>query len=184
MINHNKITAEYATWLRDLIFDENLSESHGLLLNYLDSVEFTYILPMDENRYGDGIDLRYRFSIEAGYDFNDIADVIDEDRPCTVLEMMIALAVRCEEHIMDDPDMGNRTSEWFWDMIDNLGLMSQTNDRFDELYCELVVDRFLNRMYAYDGEGSLFKLRHPRKDMRDVEIWYQMQWYLGERRML
>ena len=37
-----------------------------------------------------------------------------DNKTCSVLEMMIALAIRCEEHIMDDPDVGNRTGQWFW----------------------------------------------------------------------
>lgn len=50
-----------------------------------------------------------------------IASYLD-NRPCSVLEMIIALAIRLEEHIMDDPDIGNRTGQWFWDMIVSLGL--------------------------------------------------------------
>ena len=38
--------------------------------------------------------------------------------------MMIALAIRCEEHIMDDPDAGDRTGQWFWSMLVSLGLGS------------------------------------------------------------
>lgn len=53
------------------------------------------------------------------------------------LEMIIALAIRLEEHIMDDPDIGNRTGQWFWDMIVSLGLGSE--GLID------VIRRFLNR---------------------------------------
>ena len=78
------------------------------------------MIPMDGNRAEDGIDLRYRFGHEQHYSDAMVASFLD-DRPCSVLEMMIALSIRCEEHIMDDPDVGNRTGQWFWSMIASLG---------------------------------------------------------------
>ena len=94
--------------------------------------------------------------------------------------MMIALAIRCEEHIMDDPDIGNRTGQWFWNMIVNLGLGSMTDAKFDENYTNMVIERFLNREYERNGDGGLFTVKHSRRDLRTVEIWYQMCWYLDE----
>lgn len=48
-----------------------------------------------------------------------------------MLEMMIALAIRCEETIMDDPRYGNRTKQWFWNMMKSLGLSYMNDDCFD-----------------------------------------------------
>ena len=36
----------------------------------------------------------------------------------------------------------------------------------------------LNRDYGRDGKGGLFTIEHCRYDMRDIEIWYQANWYL------
>jgi hypothetical protein len=94
--------------------------------------------------------------------------------------MMVALAVRCEEQIMDNPDSGNRTSYWFWGMIDNLGLFTETDNRFDKSYASGIVNRFLNRTYDADGTGGLFTVKHCSWDLRNVEIWYQRCWYLDE----
>ena len=99
---------------------------------------------------------------------------------CSVLEMMIALSMRCEEQIMDDPDIGNRTGQWFWDMIDNLGLGNMSDSKFDSLYVDEVLQRFLNRDYKRNGEGGLFTINRRGLDMRSVEIWYQMCWHLQE----
>jgi hypothetical protein len=93
--------------------------------------------------------------------------------------MLIALANRCEEHIMDDPDIGNRTGEWFWNMIENLDLISMTDIRFDRLHVEDVMRRFLNRQYDPDGRGGLFTIDNCRHDLRNVESWYQMCWHLA-----
>jgi hypothetical protein len=143
---------------------------------YLHDVEFTYSIPKDANRAEDGIDLRYRFT----YDY---AGVEDAEcyifGPCSVLEMMVALAVRCEETIMDDPGYGDRTSQWFWRMINNLGLGSMTDRRFDKYYVEDVVSDFLNRRYSPDGRGGLFTIRGCDSDLRRVELWIQLLWYLN-----
>ena len=150
-----------------------------ILLSHLHNIDFTYTIPMDGNRAEDGTDLRYRFGYENSYDGAIIATYLD-DRPCSVLEMLIALAIRCEEHIMDDPDIGNRTGQWFDDMISNLGLSRMTDARFDKNYVNRVIDKFLNREYGRNGEGGLFTVEHCPRDLRSVEIWYQMCLYLDE----
>lgn len=78
---------------------------------------------------------------------------------------------------MDDPDIGNRTGQWFWDMIVSLGLGSMDDSKFDKAYAIDVIRRFLNRDYERDGKGGLFTIEHCRYDMRDIEIWYQANWY-------
>ena len=92
--------------------------------------------------------------------------------------MLIALAIRCEEHIMDDPDIGNRTGQWFGGMIDNLGLGSMYDENFDRDYVDEKIGIFLNRDYERNGKGGLFTVKHCKYDLRTVEIWYQMCWYL------
>lgn len=149
------------------------------LLAHLHEVDFSYTIPMDGNRAEDGIDLRYRFGRECGYDDVEVATYLD-DRPCSVFEMMVALAHRCEEHIMDDPDIGDQTGRWFRDMIDSLGLSNMINNRYNERYVDAVIDVFLNREYERDGQGGLFTVANCPRDMRHVEIWYQMCLYLDD----
>lgn len=139
-------------------------------LRRLHDIEFRFIIHNDKNRALDGIDLRTRF-------MGDDVRYLD-DRPCSVLEMMIALAIRCEENIMDNTELGDRTGQWFWGMVVNLGLGSITDDKYDEEYVDFVIERFLDRDYEPDGEGGLFHIRRCRQDVRNVEIWYQLCWYL------
>jgi hypothetical protein len=148
------------------------------LLGFLFDREFTYTLSMDENRADDGIDLRYRFLFETKNDSPALRKALD-DRPCSVLEMMVALALRCEEHIMSDSSIGNRTGHWFWSMVQNLGLSSMYDSIFDYSSARHVIMRFLNRDYQPNGAGGLFRISDERVDLRDMEIWYQMMWYLG-----
>jgi hypothetical protein len=134
---------------------------------------------MDDNRAFDGMDLRYRFACKTGYSQAMVAHYLD-DRQCSVLEMMVALVNRCEEEIMDDPDLGDRKKEWFLSMIKSLGLKQMTDSRFNPGYVDRVITRFLNRDYAPNGEGGLFTVNDSRCDMRRAEIWHQMNWYLDE----
>lgn len=172
----NKIQDEYFNWMFQLV---NAPDQYSYLLMHLDKIPFQYTLLRDGNREADGIDLRYRFGQECGYDNRLIASHLDV-RPCTVLEMMTALALRCEEHIMNDPEIGDRTCVWFWKMIDSLGLYDETNDRFDEAHVDEIIDIFLNREYSRNGQGGLFTVKHSTRDMRCIEIWYQMHLYLNE----
>ena len=167
---------DYFEWMYDLVCGARYSRetSYKKLLRYLHSVEFRYSIPRDSNRAVDGVDLRYRFFYMNEYDTR---PNWPDDYECSVLEMMVALSIKCED-IMGDDRFGDRTGQWFWGMIVNLGLGSMTDDRFDELYAEDVINIFLDRRYDPDGKGGLFRIKHCRQDLRNVEIWYQMCWYL------
>lgn len=80
---------------------------------------------------------------------------------------------------MDDPAYGNRTSQWFWGMIVSLGLGGMTDAIFDRDYVEECLTRFLNREYERNGKGGLFTVKGTRRDMRKMEIWYQLNAYLN-----
>lgn len=173
----NKIQERYFDWMYGRVMGPKYS--YRKLLHRLNETPFTYILPMDENRKEDGFSLRYRFGHEMHIDDAVIANQLDVT-DCSVLEMMVALAIHCEEDIMDDPDYGDRTGQWFREMIGNLGLSGMDDRRYNEQYVDAHMDIFLNRRYEPDGRGGLFHLRHASEDLRNVQIWYQMNWYLNE----
>jgi hypothetical protein len=150
--------------------------SYRRLLSHLHSTPFIFSIPHDANRAEDGTDLRYRYSLIQGYD--EVPEELDIG-PCTVLEMMLALSLRCEETIMDDPRYGNRNRQWFWAMIANLGLNGMTDDRYDGYLVDEILERFLMRQYEPDGTGGLFRLRDCKYDLRKIEIWCQLMWYLN-----
>lgn len=172
----DQIINDYFEWLWNFTKCRGHSQNRKII-TLLHNIEFRYSIPMDANREEDGIDLRYRFITEVGIPKNYQEVYAYLDGPCSVLEMMIALAIRCEESIMDDPDIGDRTSEWFWLMMKNLGLDYMSDRKFDRYIAEEKISIFLDRKYKRNGEGGLFVVNGGR-DLRKVEIWYQMCWYL------
>ena len=177
-MNEDRIENEYFEWMYDLVCGKRYSKSvsYRTLLMYLHSTEFIYSIPKDRNRAVDGIGLRRRFALSENCE--EKADYLTG--PCSVLEMMIALSIRCEEGFMDDPTVGDRTGQWFWGMIVNLGLGPMTDNRFDKHLVHDILTRFLKREYEADGRGGLFTVNHSKYDMRDVEIWTQKNYYLDE----
>ena len=166
---------KYYDWLCQFVYDETNSfhNSYKRLLKDLYSREFYWKMVMDENRAKDGVALRDRYEFDTHIPSG-------KEGSCSVLEMMIALAIRCEEHIMGDPDIGDRTGQWFWAMIVNMGLGPYTDSRFDEKAVDSVVTSMLDRKYKSNGEGGLFIVDNCGYDLRRVEIWYQLCWYLGQ----
>ena len=173
----DRINDEYFDWLCEVVDSKRFSKhvSYRKLLMHLHSIEFTWFIPYDDNRADDGIMLRRKYAL-AHHD-EELSDYISG--PCSVLEMMAALAIRCEESIMDDTLFGNRTGQWFWGMIRNLGLSPMNDSNFDSEFVDDVIARFLNREYEPDGKGGLFTIKNCDHDLRTVEIWRQLSWYLG-----
>ena len=176
MTYEDRVNDEYFEWLCELIDIDRFSKSvsYRKLLMHLHNIEFTWFIPHDDNRADDGIQLRRKYGLYR----EDVTLSRYIAGPCSVLEMMVALAIRCEGY-MDDTQMGNRTGQWFWGMIHNLGLSPMIDSKFDRDYVDDIIARFLNREYEPDGKGGLFTVKHCTQDMRTVEIWCQLNWYLG-----
>ncbi len=135
---------------------------------------FKVNIPGDQNREADGLELRRGYS----------------DAPtgeCRVMEVLVAL---CKKMVymadgMVNDDL-NSEAEWFFQMIDNLGLGNMDDEHWDrsaedaEQIASDQVNCWLDRRYEYDGSGGIFPLDHPHNDQANVELWYQMNAYLME----
>ena len=179
-MSRNEVRNTYFQWLYNWMSGErhHYGVSFKRLLMQLHDTEFTYTIRNDQNRAEDGMNLRYRFAKSGVID--EPVDYILEclAGPCSVLEMMVALARRCENDYMDDPEYGDRTAQWFWAMITNLDLGNMIDDWYDKNRVDKTIRRFLNREYDRDGRGGLFRVRNSTVDMRTIEIWSQMFYFL------
>ena len=177
MTDEERVNIDYLDWMYDLMCEGRFAGSitYRKLFNYLHNTEFIYFIPHDENRAADGIALRRRFC--RLYNYEGLEHYLNG--PCSVLEMMIALAIRCEEYIMCDPEKGDRTAQWFWSMLRSMGLNSMTDYNFDTDFVSYAVSRFLNREYDRNGKGGLFTIKRWNRDARDAEIWHQLLAYLN-----
>lgn len=163
----------YFEWLLEQIDCPN---NFRRLMTSLYNCTFTYTLKMDANRAADGLALRDRYA----HEYADLRyDEIRHDE-CSVLEMMIALACRMEDDIMHDPELGDRSPEWFWMMITNLRLDRMDDEHYDEKNVENIINVMVGRSYFMNGTGGLFPLKMPKVNQRRVEIWYQMSAFIEE----
>lgn len=181
------LTELYFNWIiHKVVPDEDDINRYSVLFHELLRTEFYAIIDRDGNRASDGLDLRNQFLAEydetlTSMSPDDAYRVYDEYlglRNCSVLEVMVALALRVESTIMYDPDSGDRSSIWFMDMVRSLRLENMTNGNFNYIYFKECMNNFLNRNYEYNGYGSLFTVYNPKQDMRNTEIWYQCMRYL------
>lgn len=175
------LTNHYYVWLLKLIRVDD-HPGYSKLLKYLRLKEFYWSIPNDKNRSDDGKELRNDFLREN----NLLSSDIWEEEPCSVLEMIIALARRISEDIV--PDFGEDTAYWFWRLLDNLGVLNFTDDKYKSDTIEDIVSLFLDRKYNSDGFGGLFYTKNlelcqkkcHKKNFRHIEIWYQMQFWIAE----
>lgn len=178
-MDQHELLACYYEWLVGKIFRyTNEKNDYSRLLEMLHETEYVYSLANDLNRYKDGLELKKTFCWEIGID-KQYYELLGTQ--CSVLEMMVALAIRCEVSIMSDPAEGDRTWLWFHSMLMSMHLENQTNYNFDVFYSEQCLKRMLFRTYDYYGDGALFKVNDPIYDMREAEVWTQMNWFLSER---
>lgn len=169
----------YFVWLYSRVGDpkiRNRSKQYWKLLTMLHRKPFTWSsrkMEMDGNRAQDGKDLRTEFLNETGTAVADPDWLLME---CSFLEMLVALSWRLAF------DAGGDDREWFWKLIDNLGLLGCTDAHPpDEAIVDHIINKVINRDYAANGAGGLFPLKEPQEDQRDVQLWYQAQAYILER---
>lgn len=170
----------YFDWLSIIIgLNKNYSRRNYIqLVTTLHATEYNPLLPLDNNRGIDGLQLRVEFMNEHG-----AWGSATNRGPCSFLEFLVGVSRRMSFLMYGE---GNHTGTefYFWKLIDNLGLTKCTDDRWEyingEFFVEDAIWRVNQRQYSYDGSGGLFPLRNPKEDQKNVEVWYQMNQWLIE----
>lgn len=169
-VGGNTLDNLYFEWL---CREVDTPEGYDLTLGRLYEQPFTYFIPNDDNRAQDGLELRMFFLETEGYS----RDAAWEELPCSVLEMLVALARRMEF------EGGGSISECFNLFMIHMGIETTwwAHSRYLERTVDHAVKVLNDRLYSYDGHnGGLFPLKDPPEDQRTVEIWYQMANYIRE----
>lgn len=179
-VPRSEMTNDYFQWLCEIINVDALPNTYYFLIKTLHDTDFYWSVPNDDNRGSDGLKLREEY-LDETYPHLVDGRTVTFEHPCSLLEMMVALADRIA-NIMEKPGENLETARWFWELIENLGLKKFTDDDWFHYRGTSQVDRilgkFMDRAYKRDGRGGMFPLRSGKKDQRNVEIWYQMCAYL------
>jgi hypothetical protein len=173
-MNQEPLEEVYFEWLAVQVVNIRLRDSRRTnwnVLRQLHGTEFLWYIRNDDNRVADGKELRSEF-LQGSPD-------VWESLGCSFLEMLIALSRR-----LAFQTEGVSAAEWFWHLMDNVGLRISDWDYEERRmhgYVDQVLQALNNRTYDKDGRGGLFPLRVPVGDQTKIEIWYQMNYDLLER---
>lgn len=172
---------EYRKWLLSRCRFYDLNYEH--LTTFLHNRRFIYSIHMDQNREMDGTILRDYFLNEKGY-FNqedpEIVRFLDEY--CSVLEMLVSLAIRMDNDWIGNP-LDPTPDRCFVIFLENLGIFEDdVSFKRRKTRIASAVDKWLSREFTFDGYGSIFPLRINEfdEDQREQEIWNQMMAYIKE----
>lgn len=120
------VVSTYKEYLKKMVVDGETC-CYTVLLKQLDLLPY-FPNSHNKDRYDDAEQLRIRYG-----DDNNIADILSyfSKEPITVFEVLLALSIRIEEKIMVDDKKGNRTSQWFWALVNDIGLCEYDDDNWD-----------------------------------------------------
>ena len=121
-------------WIIDL-FD---GYEHVCLFRQLMTIEFRWTVQLDANL----LPCVRKFREKMGRDYDG-----PKGRP-TVLEILATLAVECEDKIMHNDDFGNRTCQWFWMMLYNLGVNIYDDAHYTDRTAEEIDEKVIDEVYG------------------------------------
>lgn len=153
------------------------NKRYSKLLRLLFETPFYCTLEEDESRLEDGRFLR-KDVIEHGH-LGRLENEIDDIR-ISVLEVILALAVRMDSEYIGDP-CHPYPENIFWELVTNLGFRLFHNGNFKERESDEILDNWMNRKFERNGEGSIFPLRYTRRDQTRIPIWGQMNEYIRQK---
>lgn len=162
----------YFDWLIDLVNADDILR----LCTIMDGLDFTWTIPLDENRMYDAFDLRELYADTCGCSSG------RQMVSCSLFEMVCGMAYRCDRDVMYEADVGHRYSLWFHYFMENLfdgKLRTAERDLSDDEIIDICC-RFMNREYERNGCGGMFPVKKDRRDQRRIHLWLQMNLWLVE----
>ena len=147
-----ELRRKYREFLIKQVWKERTPFPYETLFAVLAKTEFYTLVFRDENREADARTLRKTFTDRQKQDCSCL------EGPVSLLEVMVALAMRMDGEICSTPRDGYRADKWFWMMIRNMDLLDQkdTSPDLNIDKCVRNAKMVVERTYKDDGEGSLF----------------------------
>jgi hypothetical protein len=178
------VSGDYLRWLMSQIRredDGHPNRTYEGLCTIMFEKEFVWLVPNDDNRVADGLELRVDFCHKKGIPTERLGAFLHKEHPnppCSFLEVLIGLSRRLA---FVDIEISSPEG-WAWILMNNLALHRITDPvgRGRARKAEEILDICIWRSYSPDGVGGFFPLRRPFEDQSKVEIWYQMAAYLNE----
>lgn len=168
------LVEDYLHWLAPQIRDEfvNRGETYWNLLELMFEKDYVWLVPNDDNRMADGLDLRSEFCHDHRIRVNTLRSL----KPASFLEVLIGLSRRLSFIA------GGNPQGWAWQLLVNLELthMIDPLSRYKARKVDDIMDTVILRTYRSDGLGGFFPLAWPEEDQREVELWYQMAAFIDE----
>lgn len=185
IVSDDLLIQEYFEYICEVLHCDSNGEYYmfSQLIERLWKTPYVTSNEYDLNRWSDGVSYRRQFAWKCDYPYS----VIDrhpllgnEDVfGCRMLEMMVALANKMEETLLDNWKE-DRTYIWFWRMVTSLRLYEFDDSRFESVAVDEIIDRFMRGLYAPDGTGDLFTIYELGYDCRDHQIFDKMQKWVHE----
>lgn len=173
-MSSHPLAEDYLRWLEPQIRDENdnPNKTYWDLLGIMFEKEFVWLIPNDDNRIVDGLDLRVEFCYAQHIRPNSLKNL----GPCSFLEVLLGLSRRLAF------TAGGSAPGWAWILVTNLELhrMADPVSQRKRRQIHDILDACIWRTYTPDGMGGFFPLAWPDEDQTQVEIWYQMASYFEE----
>lgn len=165
----NDLLDTYLGWMEPQTGTLSQPRTYSDLLHLMMWKEFVWLVPNDDNRIADGLDIRREFFQKTGLKG-------DLDMPCSVLEVLVGLSRRLSFAA------GGEAPGWTWQLICNLELhkMPDPIRRRKSILVNEILETLIWRNYAPDGQGGFFPLIDTDVDQTKIEIWYQMAAYVEE----
>lgn len=170
---------DYYNWILSTVGIRKRKYTHyKKLLKTLFSIPYTWTNEMDENRYSDGMGLRYHFCDE-----NDLSDYQWKDFyftvnfRCSVLEVLTAFSRR----IADSPYTYDEFSGMmFWVFMENLGLTEYRDEVYDEDAVKSIIIEWMSGEKTGKNCISILPISDKSVNSDEMDLWMTMTCYMSE----
>ena len=162
----------YEDYLLNIVCTPKDKYKYSRMLHELYLTPYHSSIRLDQSRITDGLDMREAFLDECGFAGHRTFPV-----QCTVLEVLVAMCLRCERDIMCEPNR-DKTARWFWDMMYFSNLADYPDNTFNREAVRDILDGILKHAYTRNGYGGFFYIPESNENMRKMDLWSQMMHYI------